>query len=87
MLGQQFEQDLIKNIPKQVEKFFERQQLDMEAQYDTNVTLETAHAIKEKNAVFDTRAASQSERNNDYDPHGLLDPEISQNAASSGNQT
>jgi hypothetical protein len=36
MLGQQFEYDIIKNIPKQVEKFFELQQFDFEAQLDTN---------------------------------------------------
>jgi Copine len=46
MLGQQFEYDLIKNIPKQVEKFFELQQFDFEAQYDTNQILESAQKEK-----------------------------------------
>jgi len=35
LLGSQFEYDLIKNIPKQVEKYFELQQFDHEAYLDS----------------------------------------------------
>lgn len=35
MLAQQLEYDLIRNIPKQVEKFFELQHFDIEAHLDS----------------------------------------------------
>lgn len=60
-----------------MEKFFELQQFDFEAQLDTNLTLESAHATKEKQIFEEQRMPSQSERNNDYDPHGLIDHEVS----------
>eukprot|EP00347_Sterkiella_histriomuscorum_P022325 403330878 len=67
MLGSVFEYDLIKNIPKQVEKFFELQQFDLEAQLETTSTqanLETSLTT----GVISTRKTSMGQTYQTTDP-------------------